>query len=295
MKGAFFKRILAKIGLAHLSDRLELYSVSSDLLGRRLDYSILRPPPSTDGNDGQLPVVYLLHGLGNDCRALDDFGVSDRLYSAMSTGRMPRANVVTPSGERGFYIDWYDGSRPYESHIIEEVLPAAERLLAADGIPRELRHIAGVSMGGIGALLVGLRHPDLFASVASISGPVMDERQAVAHLSQSFMRWFVDLKRIFSDGSDPEFLATHNAWSLVQRRLPHLNQRLFVSAGRDEKPFFRETTKAFHGFLADNGVAHGYEIFPGGHGWRYWAPVIERAISHGIGVEPAKSAQRKTA
>jgi len=283
MKRSLIARALAAVGLTRLSRRLEVHWVDSRLLGRPMPYAVLRSPPQAAGQAGTERVLYLLHGLGDNCRALDKFGVSDSLHDAMRSGRIPRAHVVMPSGERGFYVDWHDGSHPYESHIVEEVLPAAEHHLGLAPLPRQHRHLAGVSMGGIGALQVGLRHPDRFASLASLSGPVLDEEQAVAHLQQSFTRWFVDFNRVFGDGSDREFLESHNPWAVVRRRAPDLGQRLFVAAGREEKPFFRDTTAAFHRFLESEGVEHRFELFAGRHGWRYWEPAIERAIAYGIG------------
>jgi S-formylglutathione hydrolase FrmB len=283
MKRSLITGVLASLGVIRLSRRLEVHWVDSRLLGRPMRFAILRPPPDDDDASDPEHVVYVLHGLGDDCLALDRHGVSDVLFHAMQVGRMPRANVIMPSGERGFYVDWYDGTHPYESHLVQEVLPAAETILGLEALPRGQRHLTGVSMGGIGALQIGLRHPDLFTSIGSLSGPVMNEEQAIAHLQQSFTRWFVDFKRVFGDGSDQEFMESHNPWAIVRRRAPDIGQRLYVAAGREEKPFFRETTSAFHAFLTDRGVDHGYELFDGRHGWRYWTPAMERAIRHGIG------------
>jgi len=263
------------------SDRLETVAIHSALLGRRMPCGVLRPPPG-DGADADLPVFFLLHGLGDSHLALDRFGLAEGLYRGMEEGRLPRAFVVAPAGERGFWIDWYDGSRPYERHLVEEVIPLAERRLGLTPA-RERRHLIGVSMGGIGGLQVGLRHPRLFASVASLSGPIMDEEQAVAHLDTSPVRWLVNLKRIFGDGTDREHLQSHNPHAITRARGGDLGLRLFLAAGRDEKPFFRETTAAFHRLLEELGTPHEFELFTGGHGWRCWAPVIERAMGWAVG------------
>lgn len=284
MKRSLIRQMLANVGLAHLSDRLELRDVDSRLFRRRLRFAVLHPPRGADDNAPDR-VVYLLHGLGDDCRALDRYGVSDALFEAIERGDLPRTHVVMPSGERGFYVDWHDGSHPYESHIVEEVLPAAERHLGLDSLPRARRHIAGVSMGGIGALHIGFRHAELFSSVASLSGPILNEEQAVAHLRDSYLRWFVNFERVFGDGTDQRFIESHNPWAIVRRRAPDLGQRLYVAAGRGEKPFFRNTTEAFHAFLEAKDVDHGFELFAGGHGWRFWAPALMRAIAHGTGAE----------
>jgi enterochelin esterase-like enzyme len=266
------------------SDRLQTVWIDSALLGRAMPCGILRPPPG-DPPSSALPVFHLLHGLGDSHLALDKFGLGERLWRGMEEGRLPRAFVVAPAGERGFWIDWVDGSRPYERYVVEEVIPGAERLLGLE-LPREHRHLIGVSMGGIGALQVGLRHPELFASVASLSGPIMDERQAVEHLETSPVRFLVDLKRIFGDGTDREHLESHNPHAIARKRGADLGTRLFLAAGRDEKPFFRETTTAFHRLLEGLEVPHEFELFEGGHGWRFWAPVIERAMTRALESRP---------
>jgi enterochelin esterase-like enzyme len=263
------------------SARQEIHEIRSGALGKPMRFTLLSPPP---GGDGAPHVIYLLHGLGNDHRVLDKFGLSDSLHGAMERGDAPRAHIVTPNGERGFYINWRDGTRPYEDHILKEVLPRAEELIGA-AVPRERRHLLGVSMGGLGAMQMGLRHPELFSSIAALSAPILDEVQAVAHVrDSSFLRWFVDFERIFGDLEDGEFLRTHNPYAILRRRDPgEACQRLFLATGDREKPFFLDTSRAFHLFLAKRGVDHHWEEYRGGHGWRFWSPVIERALSWAVG------------
>ena len=125
-------------------------AIDSRLFGRRMAFATLSPPPPHDANR-DLPVVLVLHGLGDDHLALDDFGIAARLHVAMESSALPPFHAIAPDGERGFWIDWHDGSRPYERFLLEELLPAAERGLGVDAT-RERRHVIGVSMGGIGAL-----------------------------------------------------------------------------------------------------------------------------------------------
>jgi len=256
--------------------RLVEGAIDSRIMGRRMAFATLSPPPP-HALRPDLPIVLVLHGLGDDHLALDDFGLAARLHDAMARGALPPFCAIAPDGERGFWIDWHDGSRRYEDCLLEEVLPAAERALGLDAA-RERRHVVGVSMGGIGALHVGLRHPELFASAASLSGAILDEEQARRFSRDSSAKWFAPLDRIFGDGTDQEFLEAHNPFAVVRRRGAALGQRLFIAAGEHEKPFFADTTRAFHSYLERAGVKHAFEMYPGGHGWRFWAPVMERAI-----------------
>jgi S-formylglutathione hydrolase FrmB len=263
----------------HMSRRLDLHLIDSAALGKEMAFSSLSPPVVAETEFTDPHVFYMLHGLGDDHRALDRHGISDRLHDAMTDGGIPPVYLVMPQGDRGFWIDWHDGTRLYESYVVDEVIPRAEQILGLE-IPPERRHVMGVSMGGIGALQMGLRRPDLFSSVSSISGPVLDEKQAIEHVKSSFAQWFVNLNRIFGDCTDQEFMESHNPFAIVRRKKNDQHQRIFLTAGRKEKEFFRETSTGYHKFLDENNVAHRWEIFEGGHGWRFWAPVIERAISY---------------
>jgi S-formylglutathione hydrolase FrmB len=253
-------------------------------------YATLSPPPPHAGRR-DLPVVLVLHGLGDDHLALDDFGIAARLHAAMATGALPPFCAIAPFGERGFWIDWHDGSHPYESFVLGELLPAAERGLGVDPT-RDRRHVIGVSMGGIGALQIGLRHPELFASAASLSGAILDEAQAVAFARDPVVGRFAPLARVFGDGSDSAFLEAHNPFAMTRRRGADLGQRLFLAAGDREKPFFRANTAAFHEHLTRLGAPHEFEVHRGGHGWRRWAPVIERALRYAL---TCQETRRRTA
>lgn len=262
------------------SDLLEIYEIESEHVGRSIRFSILRAPSGDAAEDeppASHPVAVLLHGIGDTPCALDRFGGAAALRSAIFAGRVPRCHLVAPSGERGFWLDWHDGTNRWESHVLQEVIPAAEELLGGERPPGR-RHLLGVSMGGIGAVQIGLRHPDLFATASSFSGPILDEFQAVEHLEKSINRWALPLSRIFGDGKDREFIEAHNPFAIAKRRAPRLGIRLSLAAGKKEKPFFRETTIAFHRLLEERGVAHRFELFEGKHRWRHWTPAIERAL-----------------
>jgi S-formylglutathione hydrolase FrmB len=262
--------------------RLEYGEVRSEILDKGMGFSVLRAPAVKGVDPSELPVVVLLHGMGDDHRSLDRFGLSSRLRGAMESGRVPLAHFAMPDGERGFYINWYDGSRRYEDYILEEVLPAAEALLGAHPT-RDRRVIMGVSMGGGGALQIGMRHPELFSAAGSFSGLLLDEEDAKRLIRTSGMRFFVDLERVFSDGSDQAFFDAHNIYEIAERRAAAFDQRIFLAAGTREAPEFLGTAGKLHDHLARLGIDHVFTAYDGGHGWRDWAPVIEEALPYLVG------------
>lgn len=261
---------------------LQTVCVDSTALGRPLPVAVLRAP------DPEAPVVLLLHGLGDDHLALDRHGVAPRLQRGMRDGSLPPVHLVAPDGERGFYINWFDGSQRYEDHVVGDVLELARRELGPR--PRQRCHILGLSMGGIGALQIGLRHPDRFASVTCISGPILDEAQADRMQRTSIMRFVIDMRRVFGRVSDREFFEAHNPHVILRRRGGRTGlERLFIAAGRRDKPFIRESTLGFHALLRTLGTEHDFELYDGRHCWRDWTPVIERALRRCVG--PGQTAE----
>jgi len=258
---------------------LERTGIDSAALGRWAEFSVLRAPPGGEVDPSRLPVFVLLHGMGEDDRSLDRHGVARELRDAMQRGEIPRAHFVLPAGERGFFINWHDGSERWEDHVLEEVLPAAERVLGVSP-SRDRRHVIGVSMGGFAALRIGLRRPDLFASATCLSSFIYDREQAVDFFASPIFNLFVDLERVFGDGSDREFMDAHDVYLITGRRAPDLGQKLFFAAGSKEYEGFRATGEQFHAHLARLGIDHEWVVFDGAHKWYDWLPVIEQAMRY---------------
>ena len=118
--------------------------------------------------EGPPPVLYLLHGADSDDTSWTRFGDAERI-----TARAPMIVVMPDGGAHGWYTDWYEGAAPvqprWETYHVAELVPwidATYRTIAA----RRGRAIAGLSMGGYGALSYAARHPGTFAAAASFSG-----------------------------------------------------------------------------------------------------------------------------
>jgi S-formylglutathione hydrolase FrmB len=140
-------------------------------------------------------------------------------------------------------------------------------------------------MGGYGALLAGLRHPELFESVASISGVIFNQDKAIDLAQNRFLSWTIDIDRMLGDGNDQEFLASHNPYSLLDRLPAEERPRLFLAAGAEEPEPIQRPSTMFHEHLLAEGVEHEWLIYDGSHNLEDWAPVIERAIAHATAVE----------
>lgn len=269
---------------APAAESLDERSIRSELFGKQMRYCLLRPPwAGAPSASDPVHVVYLLHGYGSDHMALEEAGLAAGFLEGMRAGRIPKVLLVMPDGERGFYINWHDGTHPYEDYILKEVLPAAEREALGGLVERSRRHIVGVSMGGTGALQIGLRHPELFASTASLSGVILAEQESV-DVGQSLraLGLFTNARRVWGDGTDREFLVTHNAYSIVRGRGRDPGLDIFLAAGTYDPDLIRGGTARFHAFLEGSGVRHRYVLYDGDHSWFAWAPIIEEAIREAV-------------
>jgi len=141
---------------------------SGDADGHRREFWVYRPgiPDTAD-----LPVVYFLHGYPGNERAVAESGIAPALERLFASGVAPFV-VVAPNGESSprhdtEWADSADGSVRLEHWIVNFLIPAVEGAHRRD---RAHRAIAGFSMGGFGAMNLGLKHPDLFGQIVSMAG-----------------------------------------------------------------------------------------------------------------------------
>ncbi|MDQ3036957.1 MAG: esterase family protein [Myxococcota bacterium] len=263
-------------GCASFPRRLEYTTVrSAALRDTYAEYAVFVPPGFSQ--DERLPLVVFLHGGGDAPDSLDRHGISGRLEEGMREGTIPRAVVVVPQGDLGFWANWYDGSRSYEDWVVDEVMPRVARRYATAPCP-EGCHAIGVSMGAEGALRIAMHRPGTFASVTSISGPSMDTDRRIAFMNDRLISAFVPTLRVFGP-TEPR--------SRVERDDPFVQwtgpedlggTRLFVAWATRDRDLVREGGEALHRHLEAHGIAHEHRVFEGAHDWASWAPVIEEAL-----------------
>ncbi|HEX7177730.1 MAG TPA: alpha/beta hydrolase family protein, partial [Pyrinomonadaceae bacterium] len=239
------------------------------------------------------PTLYLLHGLtGHHTDWLARTKLSD--YAAQY-----RLIIITPEGNDGWYTDSAGvATDRYESYIIKELIPDVERRFRV-ARAREGRGVAGLSMGGYGALKFGLKYPELFAFAASMSGAVGAASWRTAEdLGRSeFIRQ--SLVQTFGDGDTPA-KRTNDIFRLV-RELPEEKTPalpfLYLDCGTEDPLQLLGPNAAFAALLVERKVAHEYRQLPGKHDWLYWDRQVQevlRLASHKLAA-PAPAARGASA
>lgn len=239
--------------------RVEL---DSKLMGRSMPYEVLRPPGYDSGRK-KYPVIYLLHGLTG---TYTDWIAKSALSSHSEQHEFI---LVMPEGGNGWYTDSpVSAAHRYESHLIEEVIPHVEGKFRVRR-DRLGRAVAGLSMGGYGAIKFGLKYPGRFAVVGSFSGALraaewdMNTAPALRVLGESVSLAFgpkgSETRR---DNDIFKLLAKKSADEI--KSLPFI----YLDCGTEDVLVVQN--RDFSGLLVEKKAAHEFRQLPGGHVWPYW-------------------------
>ncbi len=253
------------------------------------------------------PVLYLLHGAAGNHRDWQTIGAVERVVDQARTEHdLPPFLVVMPdAGEFGFYSDWYgvdvdghNGSGPapaWTTYHIDELIPWVDAHLPT--IPeRRARAVAGLSMGGFGAMTYATRFPDLFAAAGSFSGAVNPSygypagNAFITGASAPFTGRGFD-QCIWGEFATQEvrWLATDPTY--LAGNLEGAGLELYVASGGGdaERPQGLVTdpveeaiylmSQAFVDALDEHAVEVTEDFYAeGGHDWQYWQRDLERFV-----------------
>ena len=244
--------------------------LASTLMGREMPYRIMLPIGYAQQNSTRrYPVVYLLHGLTGH---YDNWTDKTRL-ATMTAGQ--DIIVVTPEGENGWYTDSAaKATDKFESYIIKELIPEIDKKFRTIA-DRNHRAIAGLSMGGYGAIKFGVKHPELFVVAGSFSGALgaasITEKQIPGALGRS-------IDEIFG-ATGSETRAGNDLFVLLRGSTPEKIKALpflYIDCGTED--FLFKNNQDFTALLLEKKIPHEYRQLPGGHNWKYWDAQVEEFL-----------------
>ena len=226
-------------------------------------------------------IVLFLPGAFDGPKDLIRYGIYSHVADLESAHLIPPALWVSVAHYQSWYADRRDGSFPYEKFLLEELIPEIEKRFPDYGGSPEVRTVAGLSMGGFGALNLCGR-TSLFTRCAALSPALIEP---------PFGRvgWWVrrSLERTFP--MDAEAFAPWNPFK-------HFGgtAELYLGCGTEDKYGLAEATKSFSELAKRPGRAITLDLRPGNHSWEYWAPEFKRLVPwlHG-GILPAEPSALK--
>ena len=270
--------------------RAECLSLRSRILGQPVAYCVLLPPSYDGEKTRRYPVLYFLHGLGDNEQMFLRSGGWNLTEELWEQGRLGEFLIATPAGDSGFYINSHDGRYRYEDFFLQEFLPFIEhRYRTRPG--RAFRGIGGISMGGYGALRLVFRHPELFGSVSAHSAALIEKLPAVTLADSQQIASLRILGDVFGSPPDRAFWERNNPLTLA--RTAHLARlQIYFDCGSEDDYGFHAGAKALHNLLASRRIPHEFHLYPGGHNWRYFVEHLPAALqfhSRAFGLGPSNT------
>lgn len=247
-------------------------NVYSNELGMEVMVNVILPQQTkkaigkeTEGAVTDIPVLYLLHGMNGNHSVWERRTSIERYVSDLGLA------VIMPSTDLGFYTDTtYDMN--YWTFISEELPKICHELFPQLSTKREKTFAAGLSMGGYGAIKLGLRKPEKFAAVASLSGAL-----AIAESADSFLEirgknyWegiFGPLDKI--KGSENDLI------HLIKKADKKQAPRFFITCGTEDGLY--EASVYATEQMKKRRLDVTFEEGPGAHDWDFWDKWIQRVL-----------------
>ena len=241
--------------------RLETATLATALVPSPVKYSALIPArAATTG----LPLLLLLHGGDGDNGFLA--AMRPTLEAAWAADEIPPLVVVTPDCDRSLYLDYFDGSQKWETFIVTELIPA---LRARYGLAANAARtvVSGISMGGLGALRLGLKHPDVFGGLASLEAGIEPAlRFSDVKVRNAFQRGRPFLEERYGRPVDAAWWQANNPANIaiaLKDAIVRAGLQIYLEVGDADMFHLDEGNEFMHRVLWDHGIAHEYRLVHG--------------------------------
>ncbi len=262
--------------------RVECNSLPSKILSRPVNYCIVLPASFDTDKTRHFPILYFLHGLGDNEQFFVHSGLWNLTEDMREKGELKDFLIATPEGDATFYINSRDGKDRYEDFLLEEFFPFIEKRYRVEP-GRGHRAMAGISMGGYGALHLAFRHPQLFISASAHSAALIEKLPAFLGPTPNSPRSRV-LGAVFGSPPDAAFWERNSPIALA-RTANLTGLKIYFDCGDQDDYGFEAGAAALDKILTSRHIAHEFHIYPGRHDPSYFAehlPASLRFASHAL-------------
>ena len=248
--------------------------LDSATLGRTWAYSVYLPDGYEDSNL-EYPVIYLLHGSGGDETSWNEgIDVIDRL---IEDGTIPPTIAVAPASGRSW---WTDSVEPFETAFVQDLIPEIDNTYRTIDA-RDGRGVAGVSMGGYGALRYALVYPEIFGAATVLSPALYDDQPPPDSSARS--------TGAFGDPYEPELWTERNYPATLQTYAEGDNEvPVFIAVGDDdwnepagwEYNVEYQAVRLFERLNKEVESPAELRVVDGGHDWELWSPMFAEGLEY---------------
>ncbi|MDQ6786832.1 MAG: esterase family protein [Acidobacteriota bacterium] len=263
------KNIAASI----LNTNAQDLKLKSKLMARQMPYRVVLPVNYGNSDETTFyPVIYLLHGLTGH---FDDWADKTKLKDYAKNYNYI---IVMPEGNNGWYTDSATvASDKYESYIIRELIPEIEKKFRAK-TTRDSRAVAGLSMGGYGAIKFGLKYPEMFALVGSFSGALGAGTWTEKTLGANGGAIAVSILSVFGI-ENSQTRQTNDIFKIAREMSPEKIKSLpFIYQDCGTEDFLYQNNRDFVALLQEKRIPHEFRELPGNHNWIFWNTQIKQFL-----------------
>ena len=259
--------------------RAECSVLKSTILARPVRYCAFLPPSFDQDKTKKYPVLYYLHGLGDNEQSLLNLGGWDLIEELRRQGKVGDFVVLAPSGGHTFYINSADGKVRYEDFLLKEFMPQMEPKFRAQGTPGS-RGISGVSMGGYGALHLAFKYPGQFAAVSAQMPALIPEIPANFNAGGPSSPGGM-MGDVFGTPFNRQYFERNNVFTFAKTdpvaQLKRLN--IYFDVGNNDDYGFDRGAEQLHQLLLSRGIPNEFHVYPGRHdpqfAMRHFGDVVE--------------------
>jgi S-formylglutathione hydrolase FrmB len=279
LRFSLFVLFLAFSPLAFAQGRIDCSSLNSHILHRAVRYCVMLPSSYDKEPNKKYPVLYFLHGLGENEQTLIQSGGWGLIEDLQRQHKVGEFLLIAPEGRGSFFINSADGHDRYSDFFLTEFLPTVEthyRVIRES----KSRGITGLSMGGYGALRFAFAHPELFGSVSA---------QSPALIADSPREMNTDLRDagplatllggVFGNPVNAAHWRGNSPFDLARKnQIPIAHLAIYMNCGQEDEFGFAAGVERMHKQLVAEGIRHQFHLYPGGHNAGYFLSHLEETF-----------------
>ncbi len=257
--------------ILHAQSRIDCTSMQSRILHDTVHYCVLLPEGYDSAPNKRYPILYYLHGLGENEQTLFKSGGWNIVQDLRQQNKIGDFLIATPEAKASFYINSADGKVRYSNFFMQEFLPMIERKYRVrPGV--KSRAISGVSMGGYGAFRFAFAYPKMFSAVSAQSAALMtDTPQQLDAAIRSRMPLTALLAAVFGDPIDVAHWKANSVFDLAHRNRPAISgMAIYFNCGLQDDFGFETGAAALDKELHSEKIAHESHLYPGAHDSEYF-------------------------
>lgn len=260
---------------AFAQGRVDCSALHSKILKRTVHYCVQVPgsyeQKDANGQERHYPVLYYLHGLGDNEQSFSRSGGWTLIEDLREHGKIGDFLIVAPEGGASFYINSADGENRWSDFFLREFIPYIEgKYRTLPG--RDGRAITGISMGGYGALRFAFAFPELFSAVSAQSAAlIVKTPEELNQMAQSHSDAADAFAPLIGDPINIAHWKANDPFALARKNKVALKKMvIYLNCGQSDNYGFEEGAAALDKQLTAEGIAHEYHPYPGDHSVNYF-------------------------